>query len=239
MVGAPRREALRVTTGPLAPSLGDQGVNHVIVVGHVPPSEATCRRARPATCGYHVAERLAWSPSASFAATDDDDDEDDDPAEFGAGTQLLAGNVTPRVACARKGLQSSAVVQSCSRRARSFRSGSAATDAARRRSPDDPRSSPGRARLPTSPAHAPPGQQSSPAPSANAADTSEPADASDAHPKASAAGSASSILKLTFHTLHSPCPRLAPRATAASARSDAPTTTAAACSPPLAAAAHR
>ena len=80
MAGAPRREARRVTTGPLAPSLGDQGVNHVIVVGHVPPSEATCRRARPATCGYHVAERLAWSPSASFAATDDDDDEDDDPA---------------------------------------------------------------------------------------------------------------------------------------------------------------
>ena len=150
-----------------------------------------------------------------------------------------AGNLNLWVALARKGLQSSAVVQSCSRRARSFRSGSAATDAARRRSPDDPRSSPGRARLPTSPAHAPPGQQSSPAPSANAADTSEPADASDAHPKASAAGSASSILKLTFHTLHSPCPRLAPRATAASARSDAPTTTAAACSPPLAAAAHR
>ena len=80
MAGASRREALRITTGPLAPSLGDQGVNHVIVVGHVPPSEATCRRARPATCGYHVAERLAWSPSASFAATDDDDDEDDDPA---------------------------------------------------------------------------------------------------------------------------------------------------------------
>jgi hypothetical protein len=34
------RSALRVTTGPSAPSLGDQGVNHVIVVGrHVPPRE--------------------------------------------------------------------------------------------------------------------------------------------------------------------------------------------------------
>ena len=33
--GAPRREALRVTTGPLAPSLVDQVVNHVIVVGRV------------------------------------------------------------------------------------------------------------------------------------------------------------------------------------------------------------
>ena len=34
------RSALRVTTGPSAPSLGDQGVNHVIVVGrHMPPSE--------------------------------------------------------------------------------------------------------------------------------------------------------------------------------------------------------
>ena len=42
MVGAPRRETLRVTTGPLAPSLVDQVVNHVIVVGRV-----TCRRARP------------------------------------------------------------------------------------------------------------------------------------------------------------------------------------------------
>eukprot|EP00966_Prymnesium_polylepis_P085859 1987284-Prymnesium_polylepis.1 len=43
MVGAPRREALRVTTGPLSPSLGDQGVNHVIVVGR-PGSR---RRAKP------------------------------------------------------------------------------------------------------------------------------------------------------------------------------------------------
>ena len=35
MAGAPRREALRVTTGPLAPSRGDQGVNLVRVVGRV------------------------------------------------------------------------------------------------------------------------------------------------------------------------------------------------------------
>eukprot|EP00966_Prymnesium_polylepis_P147713 3412358-Prymnesium_polylepis.1 len=35
MAGAPRREAVCSTTGPLAPSLVDQVVEHVVVVGHV------------------------------------------------------------------------------------------------------------------------------------------------------------------------------------------------------------
>ena len=55
MAGAPRREALRVTTGPLAPSRGDQVVNHVIVVGrHVPPGEA---ERRPGS-----RDARGWSP---------------------------------------------------------------------------------------------------------------------------------------------------------------------------------
>ena len=45
MVGAPRREAVCSTTGPKAPSLVDQVVNHVVVVvGHVAGRVARTRR---------------------------------------------------------------------------------------------------------------------------------------------------------------------------------------------------
>ena len=54
MAGAPRREALRVTTGPLAPSLGDQVVKHVVVVGRVAETWRTCwSRQRRTRCLLH------------------------------------------------------------------------------------------------------------------------------------------------------------------------------------------
>ena len=46
--GTRGRRAIRIsTTGPLAPSLGDHVVNHVIVVGRVTGPLAPSRRARP------------------------------------------------------------------------------------------------------------------------------------------------------------------------------------------------
>ena len=48
--GTRGRRAIRISTaGPLAPSLGDQVVNHVIVVGRVTGPLAPCRRARPSS----------------------------------------------------------------------------------------------------------------------------------------------------------------------------------------------